>query len=352
VATETELAAMGQALALARPPDLPLGPNPRVGAVVLDPAGATLGEGYHLGAGTPHAEAVALDQAGASARGATVVVTLEPCNHLGRTGPCTQALIAAGVRRVVYAQQDLNPAAGGGAEVLRAAGLDVEGGVLADEAERLNETWTFSVHQQRPFVTWKFAATLDGRSAAADGSARWITGPEARADVHRLRAGCDTLMVGAGTVEADNPRLTARDADDKPLPRERQPLRVVMGQRELDPESHIFDEAARTVVLPTHDPRLALAALYAVERQHVFLEGGPTLAAVFLRAGLVDEVIAYVAPALLGGGSHAVGDLGIRSMEQIRRFRLVEAVPFGDDVRLTLRPRSQGRAHLSVVGDR
>jgi diaminohydroxyphosphoribosylaminopyrimidine deaminase / 5-amino-6-(5-phosphoribosylamino)uracil reductase len=398
VATDTELAAMRHALALARTPDLPLGPNPRVGAVIVDASGATVGEGFHLGAGTPHAEVVALRQAGAAARGGTVVVTLEPCNHIGRTGPCTQALIDAGVRRVVFAQHDLNPAADGGTEAMRAAGVEVEDGVLAEEAEAINETWTFSVRQQRPFVTWKFAATLDGRSAAADGSARWITGPEARADVHRLRASCDTVLVGTGTVEADNPRLTARDEHDRPKPPDRQPLRVVMGHRELDPDSRVFDGSARTVVLPTHDPRLtardehdrpkppdrqplrvvmghreldpdsrvfdgsartvvlpthdprlALAALYAVERQHVFLEGGPTLAAAFLSAGLVDEVIAYVAPALLGSGSHAIGDLGIRSMEQIRRFRLVEATPFGDDVRLTLRPRTPARAHLSIV---
>jgi len=269
-------------------------------------------------------------------RGASLVAPL--------TGARAEALVGPSLHFVLAS---MGPE--GDISAMRAAGVEVEDGVLAEEAEAINETWTFSVRQQRPFVTWKFAATLDGRSAAADGSARWITGPEARADVHRLRASCDTVLVGTGTVEADNPRLTARDEHDRPKPPDRQPLRVVMGHRELDPDSRVFDASARTVVLPTHDPRLALAALYAVERQHVFLEGGPTLAAAFLSAGLVDEVIAYLAPALLGSGSHAIGDLGIRSMEQIRRFRLVEATPFGDDVRLTLRPRTPARARLSIV---
>lgn len=333
-----EIVAMRRAFALARSPGVPVGPNPRVGAVIIGDDGEIVGEGFHRGAGTPHAEVVALESAGHRARGGTAVVSLEPCNHSGRTGPCARALVAAGVRRVVFAQHDLNPAADGGAETLLAAGVDVEGGLLEDEAETINEVWTFAALHRRPFVTWKFAATLDGRSAAADGSARWITGQPARADVHRRRALCDTLMVGTGTVAADDPQLTVRDENDRALPRDSQPLRVVMGQRDLDPGARVLDDSARTMVLPTHDPRLALATLYAVERQHVFLEGGPTLASVFLGAGLVDEVVAYVSPALLGAGFPAVGDLGIGSMDQIRRFDLVEATRVGDDVRLTLRP--------------
>ncbi len=345
MASNSEVLAMRRALALASSPGVRIGPNPRVGAVIIDDAGAVLGEGFHRGAGTAHAEVLALAAAGGSARGAIAVVSLEPCNHTGRTGPCARALIEAGVRRVVFAQHDVNPAADGGAETLRRAGIEVEGGVLADEAEAINEVWTFAVWHQRPFVTWKFAATLDGRSAALDGSARWITGPAARADVHRRRAACDTVMVGTGTVVADDPQLTVRDEHGQPLPPDLQPLRVVMGERDLDPGARVFDDCARTVVLPTHDPRLALAALYAVERQHVFLEGGPTLAAAFVRAGLVDEIIAYLSPALLGSGSHAVGDLGIGSMDGVQRFELIEATRVGDDVRLTMRPpRSQLRA--------
>jgi len=168
--TPAEQAAMTRALELAATPGVPLGPNPRVGCVLLRPDGGTLAEGYHRGAGTPHAEADALARGGDGARGATAVVTLEPCNHTGRTGPCAAALVAAGVRRVVFAQPDSNPVAAGGAATLRAAGIEVASGLMLDQARELNRVWTFAVDHQRPFVTWKFAATLDGHSAAADGS--------------------------------------------------------------------------------------------------------------------------------------------------------------------------------------
>ena len=183
-----EQAAMTRALALAASPGVPLGPNPRVGCVLLAEDGTTVAEGFHRGAGAPHAEADALARAGSAARGTTAVVTLEPCNHTGRTGPCARALADAGVARVVYAQADTNPVATGGADALRAAGVDVEGGLLADQARALNREWTFAVESGRPFVTWKFATTLDGRSAAADGTSRWVSSAPARRDTHRLRA--------------------------------------------------------------------------------------------------------------------------------------------------------------------
>ena len=183
-ATPAEQAAMRRALTIAVTPGVPRGPNPRVGCVLLDPAGTTIAEGFHEGAGTPHAEAAALAAAGPAARGATAVVTLEPCNHTGRTGPCVDALLAAGIARVVLAQPDPNPIAAGGADRLSAAGVDVVRGVLEDEARAINEAWTFAVEQGRPMVTWKVASTLDGHVAATDGSSRWITGEEARAQVH------------------------------------------------------------------------------------------------------------------------------------------------------------------------
>ena len=182
-----ERRAMGRALALAASPGVPLGPNPRVGCVILDEHGDEVAEGFHRGAGTPHAEVDALPEAGEAARGATAVVTLEPCNHTGRTGPCAGALVEAGVRRVVFAQADTNPVAAGGAQTLRDAGVEVEGGLLADRARALNRAWTFAVEHGRPFVTWKFATTLDGRSAAADGTSRWVSSRAARLDTHRLR---------------------------------------------------------------------------------------------------------------------------------------------------------------------
>ncbi|WP_244963175.1 bifunctional diaminohydroxyphosphoribosylaminopyrimidine deaminase/5-amino-6-(5-phosphoribosylamino)uracil reductase RibD [Nocardioides dongkuii] len=340
--SEAERRAMTRALELAATAGVPLGPNPRVGCVLLADDGSTVAEGHHRGAGTAHAEADALARAGAAARGTTAVVTLEPCNHTGRTGPCAQALVEAGVRRVVFAQADPNPVATGGAQTLAAAGIDVEQGLLEDEARAVNREWSLAMERGRPFVTWKFATTLDGRSAAADGTSRWVSSRASRIDTHRLRARCDTMLVGTGTVAVDDPRLTVRDEHDVPLPQ--QPLRAVMGERDLAADRRVLDGAAETVHLRTRDPHAALAALFARDRRHVFLEGGPTLAAAFLRAGLVDEIVAYVAPALLGAGLPAVGDLGITTVADAFRPRVtdVTVLPPLDgeqpDVRLTLAP--------------
>jgi len=332
-----EEAAMLRALELAASDGVPLGPNPRVGCVLIDDSGQVVAEGYHRGAGTPHAEADALARAGERARGGTAVVTLEPCNHQGRTGPCSEKLIAAGVRRVVFAQPDPNPVAAGGADVLRAAGVDVAHGLLSEAARGLNAVWTFAVEHQRPYVTWKFATTLDGRSAAADGTSRWVSGRAARLDTHRLRALCDVMLVGTNTVEVDDPALTVRDEHDQPLAH--QPLRVVMGERDLDPGRRIFDDAAESLHLRTRDPAAALKDLFARDRQHVFLEGGPTLAAAFLQAGLVDEVITYVAPMLLGAGRNAVGDLGITTIAGALHLQVDDVTVLDDNVRLTMTPR-------------
>ncbi|MDN5794116.1 MAG: bifunctional diaminohydroxyphosphoribosylaminopyrimidine deaminase/5-amino-6-(5-phosphoribosylamino)uracil reductase RibD [Intrasporangium sp.] len=307
-------------------------PNPRVGCVLVDGAGGLLAEGVHRGAGTAHAEADALAQAGARARGCTAYITLEPCAHTGRTGPCAEALVAAGVRAVVYAQTDPNPAAAGGAEVLRRAGVQVVGGCRAADAEALNERWARTVRLGRPLVTWKFAATLDGRSAAADGTSQWITGVESRADVHRLRAERDAVLAGTGTVLADDPRLTVRDPDGRPL--ENQPLRVVMGRRRVPPGAQVAAGPGILQRLPTHDPSEALATLWDRGVRDVWLEGGPTLAAAFVRAGLVDEVYAYLAPALLGSGAPAVGDLGITTMAGICRLQINDVRVIGYDVRI------------------
>ena len=333
---------MMRALALAASPGVPLGPNPRVGCVLLAEDGTTVAEGFHRGAGAPHAEADALGNAGSAARGTTAVVTLEPCNHTGRTGPCARALAEAGVARVVYAQADTNPVATGGADALRAAGIDVEGGLLADQARALNREWTFAVESGRPFVTWKFATTLDGRSAAADGTSRWVSSAPARRDTHRLRALCDAILVGTGTVLVDDPQLTVRDDEDRNLPRERQPLRAVMGLRDVPAGRRVLDDAAETVLLRTRDPHEALAALRERDRQHVFLEGGPTLAGAFLREGLVDEVVTYLAPMLLGAGRSAVGELGIESIADALHLDVTDVTLLGDgpdtNLRLTMTP--------------
>jgi len=349
--SDTERSAMRRALELAASPGLPLGPNPRVGCVLIDAAGRTVAEGFHRGAGHPHAEVDALTRAGDSARGTTAVVTLEPCNHTGRTGPCAQALIAAGVRRVVVAQRDTNPVAVGGAESLRAAGVDVETGLLADEARALNQVWTFAVEHGRPFVTWKVATTLDGRIAAVDGSSRWVSSPAARLDSHRLRTVCDVMLVGTNTVAVDDPHLTARDPQGRPLPV--QPLRAVMGERDLDPGRRVFDSAAETVRLRTRDPESALKELFARDRQHVLLEGGPTLAAAFVSADLVDEVVAYLAPMVLGAGLSAVGDLGITTISAalhlpVTGVTVLEPLNDGDDVNVRI---TMSRAAARSEGD-
>ena len=335
-----ETAAMHRAVTIARTPGVPLGPNPRVGCVLLDPAGVEVAEGFHRGAGHPHAEVEALRALGGPATGHTAVVTLEPCNHTGRTGPCAQALVEAGVARVVYAQADPNPVAAGGAATLASAGVEVAGGLMEDEARAVNRAWTFAIDRGRPFVTWKFAASLDGRSAAADGTSRWVSNEAARRDTHRLRGQCDVVLAGTGTVLVDDPRLTVRDEVDAPVARELQPLRAVMGLRDLPPTSRVLDDHAETVQLRTREPREALAELYARDRRHVFLEGGPHLAAAFLEAGLVDEVVAYVAPMLLGGGVHAVEGLQIGTIAEAVRLEVldVEVLGAGADrnVRLTM----------------
>ncbi|QZN87518.1 bifunctional diaminohydroxyphosphoribosylaminopyrimidine deaminase/5-amino-6-(5-phosphoribosylamino)uracil reductase RibD [Cellulomonas sp. C5510] len=309
------------------------GPNPRVGCVLLGPEGSVLGEGWHRGAGTAHAEVAALAAArerGADVRGATAVVTLEPCDHTGRTGPCSRALVDAGVRRVVVAVADPNPDAAGGAARLRSAGVDVVVDVEAAAGRALLRPWLVAVGRSRPFVTLKTAATLDGRVAAADGTSRWITSQQARAHAHALRAEVDAMVVGTGTALADDPALTARTPDGALTAH--QPLRVVVGERALPPGGRLAGPGGEVVHLRTRDPREVLAALHAREVRHVLVEGGPTLAAAFLRAGVVDEVHAYVAPVLLGAGRSAVGDLGVGTIGDAIRLHPREVLPLGPDV--------------------
>lgn len=295
--------AMREALALAQSRDAPFGENPRVGCVLVAPDGEVVGRGHHRGAGTPHAEVVALADAGARAAGATAVVSMEPCRHTGRTGPCTQALLDAGVRAVVYGQPDPTELGGGGGDVLRAAGVDVHGGLLADEATAVNEEWTFAVVHGRPFVTWKCAASLDGRVAGADGGPTPITGTASRSDVHDLRSRVGAIIVGTGTVLVDDPLLTVRRPGG-PVPTP--PLRVVVGSRPIPDDARVLDDSAPTLVTGERDPGVLLADLYGRGVRHALLEGGPTLAGAFLDARVIDRVEWYVAPLLLGAGPVAL----------------------------------------------
>jgi diaminohydroxyphosphoribosylaminopyrimidine deaminase/5-amino-6-(5-phosphoribosylamino)uracil reductase len=334
-ATPAELAAMDRALALAALGPA-RGPNPRVGCVLLAPDGAVLGEGWHGGAGTPHAEAAAVAAASADLRGAVAVVTLEPCNHTGRTGPCSELLLERGVSRVVYAVGDPDPVAAGGAERLRSAGVEVLGGVRASQGEALLEVWLHAIRRGRPFVTLKLATTLDGRVAAADGSSRWITSAESRAHAHGLRAAVDAIVVGTGTVLADDPALTARAEGGSLV--EPQPLRVVVGERAVPDTARLRGPGGELVQLRTRDPLEVLRALHARQVRHLLVEGGPVLATAFLRAGVVDRVHAYVAPALLGSGRTAVDDLGVASIGGALRLWTRSVDRLGPDVLIVAAP--------------
>lgn len=327
-------------------------PNPVVGCVLLAAGGWTVGEGFHHRAGGPHAEVIAVSAAGSWAYGATAVVTLEPCNHTGRTGPCSAALIAAGVARVVVAVRDPWPPARGGIELLRSAGVDVvdvaalgsaEAKAAVAAAEDVNRVWLTATRRGRPFVTWKVGMTIDGRVAAVDGSSRWITSPESRADVHTLRSRVDTMMVGVGTVLADDPQLTARDSGG--LVAGPQPLRVVLDSSGRTPaDAKVLDGAAPTWVATAGeagatldgrvDPAAVLYRLYERGQRHVLLEGGPRLAAAFLDAGLVDEVIVYLAPTLLGAGRAALEGGLVETLADAHSAEVRDVTRVGPDVRL------------------
>jgi len=339
--TEAERRAMSRALELAARG--PRGVNPQVGAVILSPDGTVLAEGWHRGAGTPHAEVDALSSlAPGAAAGATAVVTLEPCNHTGRTGPCAVALIEAGVARVVYALDDPGAISGGGAERLRVAGVEVEGGEQADAARTLIGGWLTAQRLGRPRITVKWAQSLDGRAAAADGSSQWITGPAARADVHRRRAAADAIAVGTGTVLADDPALTARDGDAL-VPE--QPVPVVIGSRPTPRDAAVHRHPRSPLFYDTHDLHAVVADLHSRGVQSVFVEGGPTLASAFISEGLVDEVLAYVAPVLLGGDRLALTDIGVTSIDRALRLEVDRWLPLGPDLLAIAHPAVATDAH-------
>jgi diaminohydroxyphosphoribosylaminopyrimidine deaminase/5-amino-6-(5-phosphoribosylamino)uracil reductase len=335
-------------------------PNPMVGAVVVAD-GEVVGEGWHEGPGTPHAEVVALERAGDRARGATLYTSLEPCDHHGRTPPCTRAIVAAGIARVVGAAVDPNPITDGrGFAALAASGIEVRHGVLADVAIRQNAAFAKHVRTGMPFVVWKSAVSLDGKVAARDGSSRWITGQDARADVHRLRGWADAIVVGAGTALADDPSLTVRDPGYEGRP----PLRVLVDARGRVPASgDLFDDQAPTLVATTGlAPETARAAWRAAgaevveygdeggrvplgsllrdlgkrDVQGVLLEGGPTLAWSAVEDGLVDRVVVYLAPRLVGGSDAptALGGRGFAPIARAMPLRIVGVDRIGEDVRI------------------
>jgi diaminohydroxyphosphoribosylaminopyrimidine deaminase/5-amino-6-(5-phosphoribosylamino)uracil reductase len=352
---------MHRAIALAKTPGF-TSPNPRVGAVLVRD-GTVLSEGVHRGAGTPHAEVEALRDA--DARGATLYVNLEPCNHEGRTPPCAPLLISSGLARVVVATQDPDRrVAGDGIRALRTGGIDVTVGVLEDAAKHLNAPFLHHRSTGRSYLSLKLALSLDGRLAAPDGTSRWITGPEARARVHARRLEADAVMVGAGTIAKDNPELTARHLEgDTP----RQPLRIVTDSTgRVDPSARVFsapgsllvattercphevqiawkEAGAEVVVLPATEHGVdvdgLMQALGRREVMEVLCEGGAGLATSLLRADLVDRLELYQGPVLLGGGGAEIGPLGVATMADVVRWSTVAVEQLSDDALIVLERR-------------
>ena len=306
------------------------GVNPQVGAVILDSDINIIAEGFHRGSGTAHAEVDALSKLDSMPEGATAVVTLEPCNHTGKTGPCAQALIEAGVGRVVFASNDPGEASAGGAATLRAAGIEVVSGVLQAEADDQLRVWLTANRRKRPFVTLKWATSIDGRAAANDGTSKWISGAESRADSHKRRSEVDAILVGTATVIADDPELTARKADGSLY--EHQPLRVIIGERELPIDSRVFNDDSQTIQLRTRSLHDALESMWQEGIKHVWVEGGPTVASQFVRLGLVDEFLIYLAPLLLGGDRTALGDIAIENLTAGKQLEFVEVKHLGNDI--------------------
>jgi diaminohydroxyphosphoribosylaminopyrimidine deaminase / 5-amino-6-(5-phosphoribosylamino)uracil reductase len=356
---------MVRALELARLGQCSTPPNPSVGCVLVR-WGQVVGEGFHQRAGEPHAEVAALAEAGSAARGATAYVTLEPCSHHGRTPPCSEALVAAGVRRVVAAMRDPNPRVdGSGLARLEQAGILTAHGLLAGEAAEINRGFVRRMLTGRPWVTLKLGASLDGRTALANGTSKWITGERARADVQRLRARASAIVTGSGTVLADDPLLTVRDPDCDL--RGRRPLRVVLDSTLRTPDDaqvlsfpdstlilaadasgpraeRLRAAGVRVETVPTGGTGLDLGGvldrLGALECNEVLVEAGPTLAGEFLRLGLVDEIVVYMAPVVLGDAARSLFRLpALERMCDRCEFEWRDVARIGADLRLTLRPR-------------
>lgn len=356
---EFDRLAMARALKLAERGLATTHPNPRVGCVIARDD-KIVAEGWHERAGGPHAETMALAAAGDAASGATAYVTLEPCSHFGRTAPCADALIGARIARVVFAIEDPNPRVGGaGAQRLRDAGIRVESGLLPLEAEELNNGYLSRMRRGRPWVRVKLAMSVDGRTALANGSSRWITGEQSRGDVQRWRARSSAVLTGVGTVLADDPRLDVRSNDV-----ERQPLRVILDHRlRTPPEARVLSKPGEVLLFSvSDDPALragleekgarierlsnslldlgtVLARLAELEINEVLVEAGPTLAGAFVQGGFADEILLYVAPVLLGPQARPLLQLReLGDLADVRRFTLIDVCSLGADLRLRLRP--------------
>ena len=320
-------AAMARAIDCAR---LGLGktfPNPIVGAVITSADGQVVSEGFHQGG--DHAEVIALNAAKEIPAGSIIYISLEPCNHHGKNPPCVDAIINSGIKKVVYAVSDPNPIAAGGAERLRAAGIEVQSGIGEEQARLENRAWLTKMELGRPRITWKIASTLDGKVAASDGSSKWITGDLARTDVALMRSRVDGIVTSTATVIADDPLLTSKGFG-------KNPVRIVMGMSELEKSMQIFDDAAETVLIKSHN--LSDLKSLATERgfNELLIESGPTFGTALLRANLIDEIVLFQAPTLLGSGTSSIGDLGITSISERLDFEISDVEMIGSDLKITL----------------
>ena len=296
--------------------------NPIVGAVIFNESGI-ISEGFHQSG--PHAEVVAIENAKVDLNGASIAVTLEPCNHHGKTPPCTDALIRSGIKHVYYAVTDPNEAAAGGAEKLRSSGIHVESGLLESEAAYTNRAWLHAIKQARPYFIWKVVITVDGKIAAKDGSSKWITNEASRQYVAKLRAESDCILVGTGTVLADDPNLIPTAFDTRPL-------RVVVGEREIPAGAKVRDARAEFFHHQSRDLMELATAMHKKEIRSVMVEAGPTLGSAMLKAGLIDELAVFTAPKLLGAGPSFLSSIGIESIDQALQLKPIESKTFGDDL--------------------
>ena len=320
-------AAMAHAIDCAR---LGLGqtyPNPIVGAVITSATGEVLSQGFHQGA--DHAEVIAINAVKELPAGSIIYITLEPCNHHGKNPPCVEAIIKSGIKKVVYAVRDPNPTAAGGAERLRQAGLEVQSGVGEAQARLENRAWLTKIEKGRPRITWKIAATLDGKVAASDGSSKWITGELARADVARMRSQADGIVTSTATVIADDPAMTSKGFG-------KNPVRIVMGSRETQAKTQIMDGAAETLLIKSRDFKDLIALANERGFNQVLIESGPTLGTALVREDLIDEIVLFQAPAFLGSGTPLIGDLGITNISGRLDFEISDVEMIGSDLKITL----------------
>jgi diaminohydroxyphosphoribosylaminopyrimidine deaminase/5-amino-6-(5-phosphoribosylamino)uracil reductase len=301
-------------------------PNPNVSAAIYAADGTLIADGFHnRKVSVDHAEVVALKKAGSAARGATMVVSLEPCAHTGTTPPCVQAIIDAGIAKVIYAVKDPNPIAAGGAQKLVEAGIEVEYRESAD-LEFVQRAWLHKERTGRPLMIWKVATTLDSKVAASDGTSQWITGPESREDVQELRAQSDAILIGTNTALVDNPHLIPRG-------HEARPVRVICGEQEVPATNKVFDDEARTVLVKSKSIPELIKVLSDEGFNQVLVEAGPTLGSALMASGKIDELIVYQAPKMLGAGKEFVSHLGISTLDDYLELELISVQPFGSDIK-------------------